>query len=153
MLALECLFVFLAFPLCPSMGTPCLSHQPQFQCEGAFLFPMLCTEVPSSYFQPLRMPLSLCSPPSRLILVENTPLLPPKVNTRVFSVYLFCVAGEVVQFSEVGEHIEAPPCILHLVYMYSFLFSSPCISVWGNYVLTLMFEWIGAFSPALSPGV
>lgn len=151
-LAAECLFAFLAFPLCLSMGAPCLSSKPQFLCEGAFLLPMLCTEVPS-FFSPWGYPsrCTLCPIPSDSSCKHTSAF--SNVNTRGFSAYLFSVAGEAAQFSEVGEHIEAPPCIPHLVYIYSSLFSSPYISVWGTYVLTSMFEWMGVFNPALSPGV
>lgn len=37
---------------CLSISAPYLSNQPQIVCEGAFLLPMLCTQVPSSFFSP-----------------------------------------------------------------------------------------------------
>lgn len=41
------------------------------------------------------------------------------------------------------------PCLVH---MYSYFFS-PLISVRSTYALTSVFEWMGVFHPALSPGV
>lgn len=40
------------------------------------------------------------------------------------SAYLFSVAGEAAQCLEVGEHTEAPPCVPHLVHIYSSLLLS-----------------------------
>lgn len=142
-LAFECLFVFLAFPLCLSMGAPCLSNQPQFLCERAFFLPMQCTEIPS-------LALGDAPPPYSLILVANTPLFPPNGNTwgvlPTSSVWLGKLHS-VWRWESTQRHPLASPILC----IYIPLFSSH-ISVWGT-VLTLMFEWMGVFNPALSTGV
>lgn len=95
----------------------------QIRCEGAFLLPMLCTQIPSSFFNPcVCLSVVASSLPSHLSCKHT--LHSPNVNTQGVSAYLFSLAGEAAPFSEVGEHRETPPCIPYLV-----LSSSPLTSV------------------------
>lgn len=117
---------------CLSISAPSLSNQPQILCEGAFLLPMLCTQVPSSLAPVCAFP--LWPPTYPLIWVANTPLHPPDVNTQGVSAYLFSLAGETAPFSEVGEHRETPPWIACILCIYTAL-SSFLLSVCGAPIL------------------
>lgn len=134
-------------PLCLS----CLSSTSEHGCTFPLISPNFCVRGPFSspyYFQkfPLlssalgvALPIVHSSLPSRCRCKHTSASF--KCEKMFFSAYLFSVSGKAAQFSELGEHIKALPCILQGCMCIRL---SPYNSVWGTCVLTLMFEWMGA---------
>lgn len=124
---------------------------PKFYASEPFSSPCYAQKFPLLSLAPVCAFL-LCPPTYPLIWVANTPLHPPNVNTRGFCLPLQFGWGSCPIFWG-GRAQRDTPCIPHLVHIYCSLVFSPYISVWGTYVLTSVFERMGFFSPAPSPGV
>lgn len=134
-------------PLCLS----CLSSMSEHGCTFPLISPNFCVREPFSSLYDVQKFLLLS-----LALRDALPIVPSslpsgcsckhtsasfKCEKMFFSAYLFNVSGEAAQFSELGEHIKAPPCIPQgCIYIPLSRYNS----VWGTYVPTLMFEWMGA---------
>lgn len=123
-LAVECLLVFLAFPLCSSMDAPCLSsfwvREPFSSSCYAQKFVHLSLALGDA---PPTVPSSLSSDSSckhSSVSSKREHLCSPGV-----SAYLFSVAEEAAWFSEVGEHIRGIPLyLMSSAYIFSSLLLS-----------------------------
>lgn len=122
---------------------------PKFYVREPFSYAMLCTQVPSSSFSPC---VCLCSVASSNLSCKHTSASSKCEHTGGFCLPLQFGWGNHPVFWGGRPQRDTPLYPLCLVHIYCYLFF-PYINVWGTYILTSVFEGMGVFSPALSPGV